>query len=665
MESLFLAASKADAAPRYAHCILSRLGENGVKNQLFFFASLLASKGNCEALKQLRDYYAGGGRSHNPDRARFYDHILSCRQAILANQEMRLDNTSDDFPNLRARKHYARGLLLSLGGQRVGMNATQANLEFFLAGKEGHPRALFYLALYAYMGFGVPLDPRRAHYYFKQAAAKGSVEGIYDLGVFYYHGLAGIHDREKAAACFTEASRLGFERSQSALLYLAGQTSAQEGNLVEPSFEKSLRGYPNLADFANPETPLHLKEGSPWIKLAAAFSAEEAYALLADFYLREDTENFTKDDFEVEWARVIYCFAHAGKNNPKAVEQLYRISDFWLSDYSDPQSELALLKRGADLSLPTLQYIYARQLYRREPPETGLALAYLSKAAQANFAPAEKTLGDIFLAPKSGVFDPEQGRAHLERACVLKDNEALLEMAKLYFEGRYVTKNLDTAFTYAYEGYRQHNSEAQALVGRCYLKGWGCSQNPERAYRLLLPLEKEGIPAAGLGLGEIFHLGIGRPQDLRRAARNYYRVASEDPTGEAAYYFYRLHSEMPELPGDPAPHYRQALKAKFPLALVEEALKKYQEGNAKAAFSLLKTAAEKNDAEALYLLGNFYAHGTGHERDLVSARVCFEKAAELGKKDAAKNAGWLALFGTGERPSLLKAIRFWRKAHLS
>jgi TPR repeat protein len=51
----------------------------------------------------------------------------------------------------------------------------------------------------------------------------------------------------------------------------------------------------------------------------------------------------------------------------------------------------------------------------------------------------------------------------------------------------------------------------------------------------------------------------------------------------------------------------------------------------KSAFHWYKKAAEKNHKTALYSLGLFYAKGLeGKPKDLLRARICFEKAARLG-----------------------------------
>lgn len=54
--------------------------------------------------------------------------------------------------------------------------------------------------------------------YYRAASALGHSKAMYNLGVFYVHGLGGLNkDRRAARACFTAAKKMGLKTAQKAL----------------------------------------------------------------------------------------------------------------------------------------------------------------------------------------------------------------------------------------------------------------------------------------------------------------------------------------------------------------------------------------------------------------------------------------------------------------
>lgn len=95
--------------------------------------------------------------------------------------------------------------------------------------------------------------------------------------------------------------------------------------------------------------------------------------------------------------------------------------------------------------------------------------------------------------------------------------------------------------------------------------------------------------------------------------------------------------------------------AQAPVSPLEQSLnaKKYSEFQKNA-----KEAAERGDAEALFLLGKSYSNGWGVDKNLELARSYYEKAEASGSVRAAHNLGVLAL-DAGKRE---EAIRQFQKA---
>ncbi len=101
--------------------------------------------------------------------------------------------------------------------------------------------------------------------------------------------------------------------------------------------------------------------------------------------------------------------------------------------------------------------------------------------------------------------------------------------------------------------------------------------------------------------------------------------------------------------------------------LLEKANKCYGEKNYAEAVELYREAAEKGDAEALYMLGICYNYKTGveetdEEKCAVTASGYFFKAAELGHAQAQCFAALCCLHGIGVEKDTDKAVERFKKS---
>ncbi|WP_265943502.1 tetratricopeptide repeat protein [Dechloromonas sp. A34] len=93
----------------------------------------------------------------------------------------------------------------------------------------GNTLAMYRLGMLHYMGQGVPEDEKQAIYYWKKAAAQGSIDAMYQLGSAYLFGTQAAKtvpdpDRE-AAIWYFQAASAGHADAQYhlGLLFLAGK----------------------------------------------------------------------------------------------------------------------------------------------------------------------------------------------------------------------------------------------------------------------------------------------------------------------------------------------------------------------------------------------------------------------------------------------------------
>ncbi|WP_430966726.1 T9SS type A sorting domain-containing protein [Spongiimicrobium sp. 2-473A-2-J] len=82
----------------------------------------------------------------------------------------------------------------------------------------------------------------------------------------------------------------------------------------------------------------------------------------------------------------------------------------------------------------------------------------------------------------------------------------------------------------------------------------------------------------------------------------------------------------------------------------------------KKTFKLVRSMAETGDADAMCMLGVLHKDGIGTVLDFNQARMCFERAYELGSDKAAYSLGYLYLKGLGDvEQDYAKAMEWFKK----
>ncbi|MFA9949372.1 tetratricopeptide repeat protein [Dentiradicibacter hellwigii] len=102
--------------------------------------------------------------------------------------------------------------------------------------------------------------------------------------------------------------------------------------------------------------------------------------------------------------------------------------------------------------------------------------------------------------------------------------------------------------------------------------------------------------------------------------------------------------------------------AQMPGETRQEAMLAIQQGNYTHAAQLLRTWAERGDAQAQYYLGVMYSNGDGFAQNNAKARKWWEKAAAQGDAKAQYNLGVIYYDGQGVAQSYAKAREWWEKA---
>lgn len=123
---------------------------------------------------------------------------------------------------------------------------------------------------------------------------------------------------------------------------------------------------------------------------------------------------------------------------------------------------------------------------------------------------------------------------------------------------------------------------------------------------------------------------------------------------------------QPVQPAEPPPASKDGLVSEMPAPQppgpMEDAQLAWQRGDKSTAFQLWKTEAERNNPEAMWLMGNMYASGDGVRQDLKLAAELYAKAAELNHAESLVSLATLYRTGQGVSQNVGQAAALLYKA---
>lgn len=213
---------------------------------------------------------------------------------------------------------------------------------------------------------------------------------------------------------------------------------------------------------------------------------------------------------------------------------------------------------------------------------------------------------------KSNVNVPTEYCEELVKLTEEGNAEAQYNMANLYFMGKGVEKNYEETARLTKLAAEQGNAKGMALLGYCYMKGFGVPQDMNNAIKWLEKATELENPTAESTtaestLGTIYFFGInGVPQDIEKGLKYTKRAAEH---------------------GDPVGMYCMGL---------EYIIGQYVPMDKVKAFEYFKRAAEHDEHQyrAQFHLGLCYLNAVGTELDVEKGIYWLKKSAAQGYPDA-------------------------------
>ncbi|WP_424244569.1 hypothetical protein Dip510_001823 [Elusimicrobium posterum] len=276
------------------------------------------------------------------------------------------------------------------------------------------------------------------------------------------------------------------------------------------------------------------------------------------------------------------------------------------------------------------------------------AVIFLEKAAEYEMPDAIARLGYLYYKGEGVVKDEKKAIEYFEQAAELGDIYSMNFLGEIYYYGENDTpKNMELAFKYFSQAYEEGSDRNVNKLASMYEYGEGIAKDQEKAADLYAWNAERGNSHAQSMLAYFYTIKNGpRRYDLITALYWYEAAAAQDNAyamAEIADIY--LNSDLSELPN------KENLKP--------EELKLYYE---KEALNFLTPAVEKENAFALYLLGNMYYEGLGGlEKDYKKAASLFEKSAGLENSYAQKKLAQMYESGTGVKQDKDKALYWYKK----
>lgn len=222
---------------------------------------------------------------------------------------------------------------------------------------------------------------------------------------------------------------------------------------------------------------------------------------------------------------------------------------------------------------------------------------YMSKlivTAENGSADAQYILGMCYYNGWEVEFDYAQAAIWWKKAAIQNHAKAQINLGDCYQYGEGVKQDNDSAYYWYKKCAEQGNADGICSLGECYIKGIGVSCDEAKAVELFEKSAALGSPAGMGDLGQAYFHGMEVEKDLHKAI-SYLKKAVEQ--GQDVF---------------------QGL-----LGAAYFELKDYTK-----AINWLQKAAEQGDGVAQGILGECYYYGYGVEKNIETAKMWYDKAAE-------------------------------------
>jgi TPR repeat protein len=376
--------------------------------------------------------------------------------------------------------------LAELYEQGIGVESDKNKaLELYTkSAEQGNPKAFLKLANFYYSGQLVEKDYLVAFEWYKKAHLLGNRDATSMLAHMYEYGEGVNIDYIKAYDLYRQAAINGDAYCQ----YKTGYILLNSG-VIEPNVEEAFK----------------------WLLNAADQNIKQAQTEVAKLILSKDKLDLSEKKIAIEWLE------KASAN--KEAEATYLLGEFHLKGLSgifnvDEKKGIELLQKSADLNfVPAMNrlgrlYLHGEHVIK----DINNAYKWFNKAASFDSSEAQYTLGMIYLSEynrKSNKLTP--AISWFELAADNKNVEAMIELAKIYENGKGVKKDMKMAYRWYSKAYSYDNSNYMALykISRALETGTSGFKDKKTAFEYYKTGAQKGYAPSQAKLSEFYLHRIG------------------------------------------------------------------------------------------------------------------------------------------------------------
>lgn len=399
-----------------------------------------------------------------------------------------------------------------------------------------------------------------------------------------------------------------------------------------------------------------------WIQQSAQRGLSAAQYLLATRYA--SGVGVVRDDYQaLKW-----YFRAAEQRHPKALFRLGRL-------FSTRQIDIEMhsYRKAAELGLPEAQLGLGRILLQgnaQAEPDPDAARAWFHQAAVQGLPSAQAALADIYALGLGVTPDLDEALVWYRQAVAGSSLAAHVALHRLDMDG--VGRSVDSKRSRRRGSVAERrrsqdhwvavasigDAEAKYHLGLMYERGWGVTQNAEKAIAWYQVAAELGEERANMALAKLLET-----LDVQ-AAIGAYRRAAAAGNSSASFALGRLLSSgsgsvKDSLDGFLSYAQSAHLGNAAGLVTLGSLLAGMTDHFALEAFA---RAANMGVAEAQFRLGQYLFEGKGVEKDASQAAAWFEKAAVQGHVQAQSSLGVMYLRGHGVAKEAKSALHWFQQA---
>lgn len=290
----------------------------------------------------------------------------------------------------------------------------------------------------------------------------------------------------------------------------------------------------------------------------------------------------------------------------------------------------------------------------------------LRKLDAKNYAPATRALAKLHWNGRLLSRDLKKSAALYEKAFMLGDDRAAVEIALFCDETGYAPSAPAKLFVRVKNLVKKGNVEAKTAEAVLLLKGVGCVGDVFEANRLLKSASDSGDCDATFRLAMNYFDGVGVVADEETAVSLLEKSAAAGHVKALNNLgvCYQNEIAVPKDITKAVEYFRRSADLGYNVAqnnlgaVYAEGLA----GDMRQAFELFKSAAESGNEDAFENLARCYFEGLGTAADKSLAAVWYEKAARLGSVSAKSRFGAMLVDGDGVKRDFKFGIKYLREA---